>query len=211
VRTRATRRPLRGFASGLFLSLWVAATDLAAAPNDAPGSTDWRLQMAERINQSKPFPAGSYCTEGVVRVTFLIDRAGKLLSSEVAESSNIPAFDVEALAILKRAQPFPPPPDGVGGAFVTIRVPVRFNLSPQAVEGEKRLHLNLKSDSSLTLDGIAVQSDGLDRAISTSTNSDKNARIFICRDQDVPPERVNDVAEQVKAAGFKFTVVPRPD
>jgi TonB family protein len=221
VRQRATRRPLRGFASGLFLCLSIAATDLVAAPNDAApaaappkdgapaGLADWRLQLVDRINRAKTFPADGYCREGLVKISFLIDRSGNLLSSEIAESSSIPAFDVEALAILKRAHPFPPPPEGIGGAFVTLNVPIRFRQETQGAVGEKRLYLNLKSDLTLTLDGVPVQSKGLDRTISSTAHNDKNAWIIICSDENVPAEKLSDLAEQVKATGFKFTLVPR--
>jgi TonB family protein len=213
------RRPLRGFAIGVFLSLSMAATDLVAAPNDSapPAASpkdgavaDWRQQMVDRINRTKTFPTDASCQEGIVRISFLIDRAGNLLSSEVAESSSIPAFDVEALAIVKRAHPFPPPPEGVGGAFVTLNVPVRFKRASIGDDGERLLHLDLKSDSTLTLDGSPVQSKELDSAINSTTNSDKSARIIICGGENVPPERLSNLTEQVKAAGYKFTLVPHP-
>ena len=222
MRERGTRRLLWGLAAGPFLCLSVAATDLVAAPNEATppaaapkdgataGLAEWRLQLVDRIDRAKTFPAGGYCREGLVRISFLIDRSGNLLSSEIAESSNIPAFDVEALAILKRAHPFPPPPEGVGGAFVTLSVPIRFRQESQDAGGEKRLYLNLRSDTTLTLDGVPVASKGLDRTISSSANNDKNAWVIICGDENVPVEQLNDLAEQVKAAGFKFTLVPRP-
>jgi TonB family protein len=219
VQERVTRRPLAILASGLLLCVSTAATDLVAAPNEAAapkegaaaGLADWRRQMVERIDDAKTFPASGYCKQGVVRVSMLIDRAGNLLSSEIAESSSIPAFDVEALAILKRAHPFPPPPEGVGGAFVTVSVPIRFTQAPEGSASEKLLYLTLKSDSTLTLDGAPVQSNGLDRSIGTATSNDKNARIIICSDDNVPAEQVSNLAEQVKAAGFKFTVAPRAD
>ena len=222
-------RRLRSIASGIFLCLSMAATDLAAAPNEpvrprapsddvplalppAAGSANWPTQVLDRIIQNTKFPANGYCREGTVNLLFLIDRAGKLLSSEVTESSNVPAFDAEALAILKRAHPFPPPPQEVGGgAFVSLRIPIRFIQTSEGASSERRVYLNLKSDSTLTLDGAPLQANGLDRTINSVTNNDKNVRIIICNDENVPPEQVSNLAEQVKAAGFKFTVAPRPD
>lgn len=226
MRARVRRRPLWGLAAGLFLCLSAAATDLVAAPNDAPspraptgvvvppatGSASWPHQVFDRIVESRTFPASGYCREGIVNLLFLIDRAGNLLSSEVTESSNVPAFDAEALAILKRANPFPPPPEGLApNGFVSLRIPMRFTQTSEGGVSERRLYLNLKADSTLTLDGAPVQSSGLDHTISTTTNNDKNARIIICSDEGVPPEQVSNLAEQVKAAGFKFTVAPRLD
>jgi TonB family protein len=210
--------PLLRVSSGIFLCLSISRAGLIADPNEAAAIDitslisphDWRLQMVERIDSNKTFPAGGYCQEGLVRMSFMIDRAGNLLSSGVAESSNVPAFDAEALAILKRAEPFPPPPDAVAGPFVNLTVPIRFRQHAPDAAGDKRLYLNLKSDLTLTLNNSPVQSEGLDRTISSTASNDKNAWILICSDENVPPEQSSKLAERVKVAGFKFTVVPRP-
>jgi TonB family protein len=220
MRVRASRRPLSalwllGCSSGILLglSMTVAARDptpLPASPKSAPAATvaDWRLLMVDRIEQAKAFPASGYCKEGLVKVSFRIDRAGNLLASEVAESSQVPAFDAEALAMLERAQPFPPPPKGVTGSFVTLSVPIRFRQAPEDADGEKLRYLNLKSDLTLTLDGSPLGNMGLDRAVNAAV-ADKTTRIIICSDENVPPEQLSNLAEQLKAAGFKFTVSPR--
>ena len=130
MKTSATRRLRlsRGFSAVVFCS--IAATHLAAAqnapaaagpnnaapsmtsPNEdaAAGLADWRSQMVDRITRSMAFPARAQCREGLVKISFLIDRAGNLIASEIAESSNVPAFDAEALAMVKRGHPYPPPP-----------------------------------------------------------------------------------------------------
>jgi protein TonB len=43
-------------------------------------------------------------------------------------SSGTSALDEEALALLRRAQPFPPPPPELSGSRVDLTVPIRFNL-----------------------------------------------------------------------------------
>jgi TonB family protein len=170
-----------------------------------------QLQMVDRIASNTVFPVRGQCQEGVVKISFLIDRAGNLVASEIAESSNIPAFDAEALAIIKRGHPFPPPPESVGGTRVTLTVPVRFKQPSQDASGERRVYLNLKADLTLTLNGTSVQRAGLDRAISSTTNNDKKVQIMICSDENVRPQELSGLVEQVKGAGYKFTVVPRAD
>ena len=221
MRVRALRRPLSAFlllgcSSGivLCLSMPAAARDpapLPASPKSTPAAAvaDWRLQMVDRIERAKAFPASGYCKEGLVKVSFRIDRAGNLLASEVAESSQVPAFDAEALAMLERAHPFPPPPEGVTGAFVTLSVPIRFRQVALEADDEKLRYLNLKADLTLTLDGTPVDNKALAGAINSTTG--KSDRIVICGDENVPPEQLSNLAEQVKAAGFKFTVSPRPN
>jgi TonB family protein len=177
--TRATRRLQlsRGFSAVVLCS--VAATHLAAAQNAPTGAAgpsnfapamtspsddaaaalaDWRSQMVDRITRSMAFPARAQCREGLVTISFLIDRAGNLIASEIAESSNVPAFDAEALAMVKRGHPYPPPPKGVGGPHVTLTVPVRFR--QEVAAGERRLYLNLQADLTLTLNGSSVQRTG---------------------------------------------------
>jgi TonB family protein len=187
-------------------------TPLPSAPKDgtATGLADWRLKLVGRIEEKTTFPVEGYCREGVVKVRFMIDRSGNLLSTEVAESSDIMVFDAEALAILKRANPFPPPPAGIGGPFVSLTVPIRFRpYAPDAV-GEKRFYLNLKSDLTLTLDGAPVQSEALDRVIRSKASNDKSTSIIICADEHVPAAELSRLAERVKAAGFRFALAPRP-
>ena len=53
-------------------------------------------------------------------LAFLYAQKGQL-------SEAIPAFE-EALALLRRAQPFPPPPRELAGDHVDLTVPIRFNL-----------------------------------------------------------------------------------
>jgi protein TonB len=43
-------------------------------------------------------------------------------------SAGAAALDEEALALLDRAQPFPPPPPELAGEVVNLTVPIRFNL-----------------------------------------------------------------------------------
>jgi TonB family protein len=226
VPSRVRRSRLRPLSSVLLLTLAIAAA-FTAAPNDAaaiditpiPSApkqgtaaalADWRLKLVGRIEEKTTFPAAAYCREGIVKIRFMIDRSGNLLSTEIAESSDLIAFDTEALAILKRAHPLPPPPAGFGGPFVTITVPIRFRPYAPDVGDEKRLYLNLKSDLTLTLDGAPVQSDTLDRTIRSKANNDKSASIIICSDEHVPAAELSHLGERVKAAGFRFALAPRP-
>jgi TonB family protein len=165
--------------------------------------------MVDRITRNMTFPARGQRREGLVKISFLIDERETWL--QVRSRKNIPAFDAEALAIIKPGHPFPPPPEGVGGPRVTLTVPVRFRQPSQDVSGERRFYLNLKADLTLTLNGTPVQRTGLDHAISSTTNNDKSAQIMICRDENVPAGELSSLVAQVKGAGFKYTIVPRPD
>src|SRR5262245_42954851 len=232
--TSAMRRlpATRGLLPVVAIAIWasIAATDLSdaqSAPANAPTGdnaaprgasptdtataelAEWRAQLVDRINRNTAFPERGRCREGLVRILFSIDRAGHLLASEIAESSNIPAFDVEALAIIKRAHPFPAPPKAMGGARITLRVPVRFKQPLPDAADERRLYLNLAADSTLTLDGAPVEKKALGSAVRSAANNDKSAGVVICSDEDAPPVELGDLVKRVKDTGVKFSVVPQ--
>ena len=60
-------------------------------------------------------------------LAFTIDRKGKVLSSQIATSSGSAVLDAEALALVKRAAPFPPPPAEVADTDLSFVVPIRFS------------------------------------------------------------------------------------
>ena len=51
-----------------------------------------------------------------------------MIESTVVRSSGVADLDEEALALLQRAQPFPPLPAQDGGERVSLTVPIRFVL-----------------------------------------------------------------------------------
>ena len=51
-----------------------------------------------------------------------------MIDSRVVASSGVTALDEEALALLRRAQPFPKPPAELTGDRVDLMLPLRFNL-----------------------------------------------------------------------------------
>ena len=83
--------------------------------------------MIER-NKRYPPAAQSRREEGVVQLIFSLDRKGRVLASRVAKTSGFAALDEEAMALVRRAQPFPPPPPELAGDPVAVTVPIRFNL-----------------------------------------------------------------------------------
>ncbi|MCE2563732.1 TonB family protein [Komagataeibacter sp. FNDCF1] len=108
-----------------------------AAP--APGSPSahaahdpltWQGALLAQLEKFKRYPiaAMSDRQEGVPTVTFSMDRAGRVLSVRLASSSGHLMLDQEAIALPKRAQPLPVPPDSVPGDPITLTVPVEFYL-----------------------------------------------------------------------------------
>jgi protein TonB len=113
----------------------VAPADIAAAQVQGPPNIDrsnaiptWRSSVAALLERNKRYPAGARNDRGIAQVAFSIDRKGRVMSSRVVTTSGSPALDREALEMIRRAQPFPPPPAALSGTEVSLTVPVRFNM-----------------------------------------------------------------------------------
>ena len=81
--------------------------------------------MIAHLNRFKRFPSGA--SPGTVQVAFSIDRGGRVLSARLVRGSGDAALDEEAVAMIRRANPVPPPPDGLGGGAISLTVPVKFS------------------------------------------------------------------------------------
>ncbi|ROR13473.1 energy transducer TonB [Erwinia sp. JUb26] len=83
------------------------------------------------LNRVKQFPteARRREREGVATVTFTVSAGGEISGSRLDRSSGTIALDREALAMLERASPLPPPPAEllVAGRY-TVTMPISFSL-----------------------------------------------------------------------------------
>ena len=91
----------------------------------------WQKQIVALLERNKRYPAAAQSRreQGVAQVFFSLDRQGRVVDSRVVRSSGAAALDEEALALVRRAQPFPawPAPE-FPGERVDLTVPIRFNL-----------------------------------------------------------------------------------
>jgi periplasmic protein TonB len=91
----------------------------------------WVGEIAAAIERKKRYPAAAHARreQGTVQVTFTLDRHGHVIESHVERSSGAADLDAEALALLYRAQPFPPgAARGITDEQVHLTVPIRFSL-----------------------------------------------------------------------------------
>jgi protein TonB len=88
----------------------------------------WKSQVLTLIEHNKRYPAAarSRGEQGVARLAFRIDSDGRLISTRIVGSSGSSALDAETLALVERAQPFPPPPPELAGS--ELMVPLRFSI-----------------------------------------------------------------------------------
>jgi len=99
-------------------------------PNRSSAVPTWKTEILALLERNKRYPeaAQSRHQQGTAQVFFSLDRQGRVIDSRVVRSSGASALDEEALTLLRRAQPFPPPPPELSGQRVDLSVPIRFNL-----------------------------------------------------------------------------------
>jgi protein TonB len=105
------------------------ASPSSAPPSPAPPSpaiAGWQQALVTRLARLQRYPAQANGAAGVVSLGFNIDRQGHVVSSRIVKSSGSTVLDAEALALIKRASPFPPPPVTIADADLTFVVPIRF-------------------------------------------------------------------------------------
>jgi protein TonB len=107
-----------------------APTQGQLIPDNPTAVPTWKTQIVALLERNKRYPEGAQSRreQGVAQVFFSLDRHGRVIDSRVVRSSGATSLDEEALALLRRAQPFPAPPRELPGDHVDLTVPIRFNL-----------------------------------------------------------------------------------
>jgi protein TonB len=86
----------------------------------------WQKALMAHLNRAKRYPVGGGRRTAEASVHFNIDRLGRVLGYSIKHSSGLPAFDEAALAMMKRADPVPPPPAAIADEVLSFDVPVQF-------------------------------------------------------------------------------------
>lgn len=105
-----------------------AAAGTAAAVSRS--TARWEKALVAHLNRHKRYPdaARARNIQGGVSVTFTIDRTGSVLDAHVVVSSGSPVLDEEALAVVRRASPLPPPPSTMSDAALHLTLPISFKI-----------------------------------------------------------------------------------
>jgi len=110
----------------------VVAAPVQAQPSvsDSNAVPNWQRQVVALLERNKRYPAAARANsaKGTAQLAFSLDRQGKVTAARVTKSSGSGPLDQEALDLVRRAQPFPPPPAAMPGAQIDLTVPVRFNV-----------------------------------------------------------------------------------
>jgi periplasmic protein TonB len=107
---------------------------VATAPAQGTGAsaqrirTTWQKQLMAHLERFKRYPNAKVPRGARIEVVFTLDRGGHVVSAEIREGSGDPAFDQAALAMLRRADPVPPPPPVVADEGLSFTLPVVYRI-----------------------------------------------------------------------------------
>jgi len=90
----------------------------------------WQTNLVRQLQRQKRYPAlaQSRNEEGVVLLSFSLDRGGHVLAHRIAKSSGYADLDDEVMGMIMRAEPLPPFPPSMPQAQLDLTVPIRFSL-----------------------------------------------------------------------------------
>ena len=105
----------------------VPARVKGGAPRIEPS---WQSALVRHLQRYKRYPgdARSRGEEGVVELSFTVDRTGHVLNREIVHSSGHSELDSEVMSMIERAQPLPPFPESMPQTKLDVTVPIRFSL-----------------------------------------------------------------------------------
>ncbi|WP_159592789.1 energy transducer TonB family protein, partial [Chelativorans xinjiangense] len=85
-------------------------------------------RLLSHVERHKRYPseAARQGAAGAAALSITIDRQGRLAGARLARGSGHAILDEEALAVARRAAPYPRPPEGVGGSTISFSVTLRF-------------------------------------------------------------------------------------
>jgi len=110
----------------------VAAAPAQGRPNNSDSNAipTWRIRVVGMLERNKRYPSAAQARheQGTAELAFSLDRRGRLTSSRIVRSSGSAVLDHETLELVRRAQPFPPPPPELPGSELSLSVPIRFNI-----------------------------------------------------------------------------------
>jgi protein TonB len=90
----------------------------------------WQTSLVRQIQRTKRYPpeAQARGEQGVVLLSFSLDRNGRVLAHRIAESSGHADLDNEVMAMIERAQPLPAFSPSMTQTKLDLTIPIRFSL-----------------------------------------------------------------------------------
>jgi periplasmic protein TonB len=115
-RTSAPPRAERQAPAASAMSAGAAASAMAA----------YSQRVRAHLMRFHQYPSSGNGQRGVARLVFTLGRNGQVQSSRLGGSSGVPAFDSQAMAMIRQASPFPAFPPEIAYGTMPFNVPVEF-------------------------------------------------------------------------------------
>jgi protein TonB len=103
------------------------AASAASAGATASVVATYNQRVRAHLMRFQRYPAGTN-KPGVAKLSFSISRSGQVLGSRLAGSSGVAALDAEAVAMVRRASPFPAFPPEITQGSMGFNIPVGFTV-----------------------------------------------------------------------------------
>lgn len=121
--TRISQAPVAEYASAQIAS-GPSASERASAAASFSGTLRSWLERHKRYPQE----ARNQSQQGIVLLSFVMDRSGRVLSHRIQRGSGHDLLDSEVRSLIARAQPLPSIPDMMGKSQMAVTVPIQFKI-----------------------------------------------------------------------------------
>lgn len=133
-RAREARRPARqtpATASGASSGGTPGSGGMRSSDGGEAERSNYAGRVVAHLNRHKQFPrtAMQRRVNGTVMVRFSLARDGRVTSARLQRGSGHRVLDEAALAMVRRADPFPPIPPGLGRNSMSFTAPIEFHLN----------------------------------------------------------------------------------
>jgi TonB family protein len=88
----------------------------------------WTKELIAHLDKHKRYPAQRQQKTAEIVISFVLDRTGHVLSTDIVKGSGDTAFDEAALAMIRRSDPVPQPPPLVADEGLIFTLPVIFRV-----------------------------------------------------------------------------------
>lgn len=88
----------------------------------------WQKELVAHFDRHKRYPSDRSQQAAEIMVSFVLDRTGHIVSTNIVKSSGDQAFDAAALSMLQRSDPVPAPPPLVADEGLKFSLPVVFRV-----------------------------------------------------------------------------------
>lgn len=92
----------------------------------AQASASYGSMLAAHLQRFKQYPSSAHGETGLAMVTITLGRGGQVLSSRLTRPTGQAVLDAEAMALVRRAQPFPAFPSEMKEGSKSFNIPYKF-------------------------------------------------------------------------------------